>query len=786
VFPDQFSQEEWSDFCASIKNDPYISRFFLRAVILELSDRGFISNAEDINNRLDFSEAVANVNTAERESVLEIFLDCYKQSHRGSSLCKIGSGLPLLIGPGGVSTLYPMPNLCLWPYSHTDSSDQILNCCYLLDKALTSKEWLRFDHEIVQVGPEEACLTAMRFVVSTSLLLDLPLYWAKIEAEGSDPILAIVKLLGELTENRLPPNLWNQKLETSNNAKSLLSGPIPTHTAACTIRSCAEGTYRLTRALLLMMYSLIACNHKSIKSAHRKSIRSNLLPQAVTKLRFLSSLRSSLRSPNSDNSLRLPFANAVRVISLPLSDLAKQSTASENSSELIASFALYSWLAASASPPLLFMRSLQVCGEFDALRSLADAPGVVPSSPNCHFTGICCLEKEDFDLALKCFQNAVCSAETELDDFLSFPFLSLVSDVTSLEISNATDQYWLCVISLFEKRRQSQMVIKAAKLALFSSQNPQIFWSKSFRHNLKLRNYSESYLDILASCDENNGETLVRRLRKFVSEMINQKNSAQLCEFPFVAAHNDVIAEVLFDLGSLSEITDLTPNYYEILYAFHNYRGNYYRATKAIYELCFRLKTESHVLNSLELLEKSLNLALTSLSLVAKEDQFIVIKQTSASAHDNSQSPKRLLNAERMVAAKLEERVVTLEDMKQECALVGARMSLRQVGTLVSGADALMLLVSNHKMFHALFLGQVCELDLSPVFEGFTKRAIQGMPLGDEGDEYADKVSDGKNSWTNLENLMRENDSRKSNFRYFFFLFFFYYYFIYCFFSFLF
>ena len=761
IFPSNVDDnDEWMDFANTLRRDPYVSRFFLRAVIGELAEKGFFATDGIVANRNQLALNVESVPMHERQSVLNIFIICYTQSRIGSSISRIGSGLPILIGPGGISTLFPMPVLSLWPHDEGQNRSKLMNLCLMTEEALTEAQWLQVDSEMASIGPEEACLTAMRLLVNTSVPLELPLAWAKLESQGLNGIAAMTQLIHTLCQSPASATpLWKEQLKVS----SSLAGPLALHSAACAIRSGAEGTYRLCRAVLLTLFSLLASTHVAVDSDHRHSFRLTLIPKIVLKLRRIANLRASLRSPNHSQSTSpaLPYANAVRHVSgilftltekkdIRQSEQAVASLPPSSSSLQIAPFSLYAWLLASDDNCILLMSALAEAKEFNALQQLSG--GACVSCADFHFQGVTLLEGGELDAALDSFLK--CASLAERDESL-MEFLSVISRVKALQVAHAPDQYWLSVISLFEHHDQSLHAARAAKLALYNSKNPHLFWSKSFRHNLRLKQYSESYLDILAA--SNGGvrdETLTRRLRKFVGELIEQGHSASLCEFPFVSDHNELVASILLELGDLSDVSDLQINFYEILYSFQVYREKYRDAAAAVYTLASRLRTDSHAVESLALMEKSLNLAIVALRLTTEPLQWISIEHRPSSSPDTA-----------FIQGPVQDSVSLLQ-LKQECALVNARLSLRQFGNLLVVADAFSLLISTGKVFQALSLGKLYRLDLGPAFEALARRALSNQALCDPSDEHVSGVNEGKSAWAVLQELVIENDSRKSNWSY--------------------
>jgi hypothetical protein len=101
---------EWAQFCRALKSDPYISRYLLRVVHADLSSRGFVGQDSD---EQDLADVLFSLPSHERDSVVAVFEECHRQTLLGSSLCRIGGAaeLPTVVGPGGLSVLFPLPFL---------------------------------------------------------------------------------------------------------------------------------------------------------------------------------------------------------------------------------------------------------------------------------------------------------------------------------------------------------------------------------------------------------------------------------------------------------------------------------------------------------------------------------------------------------------------------------------------------------------------------------------------------------------------------------------------------
>ncbi len=199
----------------------------------ELASRGFISQDDE---NLALADTLFDLPAHERDSVIALFTECHRQTLLGSSLCRIGgpSELPTVVGPGGLSVLFPLPLLsmtdfcivfwfpsccfCLdfWPdLSNSAAASRthakLLECLRLTASALTVSQWIQFDEEASQGGVEEACLFAIRLVSCNSdLPLELPILWSRFRAD--EAVAAINLLLSEVGAWFFPPFFFSQLL----------------------------------------------------------------------------------------------------------------------------------------------------------------------------------------------------------------------------------------------------------------------------------------------------------------------------------------------------------------------------------------------------------------------------------------------------------------------------------------------------------------------------------------------------------------------------------------------
>lgn len=832
-WPDaQRVEGSWDTFCDALRRDPLVTDTFLRVTVAEFVAQGLLESDIQPQSREQFVGFIGEALERNEVKAVAVFHECLRQYRIGSSLSRVGDGLPVLVGFGGVSVVIAVPPICLWPDVNMSgarkapSYTSVLSCCSLADVAVSPEQWSSFDVECVAVGPEEACLSVMNYIAQTPLPLELPLSWGEMPA--SETKAAVRALLSDVEDWGLPREFWAQALSgssissSSSPASSLsltssgvssggaasLHGPFMSHIAACAIRCGAEGAYRVTRALLTTCYTLLASQSLSVTRAQREALRSELIPRAAGVLRHLACLRAALRVPSDVGKSIVPVASACHILSRPLTQLARRySGGDENAlSALVPSFALCAWfLASNAVSAVLLMRALHLSKEYSALARIAAAPGALPSAIRYHFSGLSFVHRGELDTALECFSKAVAAAECRASETLvslhGFSFLDVAADkAAALDVDFPPDRYWQTVVTVFEAQNHHHMVVKAARLALRRTQNPGIFWGSCFRHNMLLRNYAEAYMDVQAANSfaeaHANGnpaslfqaaEVLVRRLRKFVVDVVNNGDSDVLCQFPFVGRHIGLVSEILSELASLSDVDQPECNYYEILHAFFVYRGNYRQAAACMHEYATRLRVESHAADALEHVSSALSAALSALRLSPPHLQWIAptgrsFASSSTDGLSGAQEPVLKRSQVGMSTSSLaslasaagqgaiQDDVLSLRTLEEEYAMVSARASLRHCAAPVGPSDAFTLLIANGRIGQALSLGSLFRLDLSPAFDVITRRALGlqtgGSLLGGQDDEWADFVDEGEKPWTVVQRLVEHYDSRQSNFAY--------------------
>lgn len=206
-----------------------------------------------------------------------------------------------------------------------------------------------------------------------------------------------------------------------------------------------------------------------------------------------------------------------------------------------------------------------------------------------------------------------------------------------------------------------------------------------------------------------------------------------LVEFPYIDLHDEVVSII----ESRARSVDLTThNYYDLLYSFHVFRGNYHKAGSVMYEYGMRLGQEVSGLKGLQKQAKCYLACMNALRLVDPKYAWIVKPVPRAVQSLESlpgMSPKRSIDGEERnekMSRKME--VIELEEIEKEYMLVHARllmiqkdMDSSQTGPRLNPSETVGLLVSTGLFDTAVRLCKAFDMNLNQVFEGLAHRCVQ-------------------------------------------------------------
>ncbi|XP_064635378.1 nuclear pore complex protein Nup160-like isoform X2 [Lineus longissimus] len=346
--------------------------------------------------------------------------------------------------------------------------------------------------------------------------------------------------------------------------------------------------------------------------------------------------------------------------------------------------------------------------------------------------GHCYLNTREPYKAVDCLLNA---SHDVSDEVFLFDRLLQVPQPEDVDGKKMTILYYLKVIKLFEQFDYPDIVIALATTAISKADDDDLnlptLWSKKFKQHLELGHNEEAYSAMISNPDPSRRKDC---LRQFLVVLCERRQLHALVEFPYVDMYDDVVSI----MESRARSVDLsTHNYYNLLYAFHTFRGNFRKAGNVMYEYGMRLGREMPGLKGLQRQAKCYLAAMNALQLVDPKYAWIVTPsiqpRTVTDDQDGGRSPKRNSDGDEIVTAKKSSMtVLELSDLEKEYLLIHARLKLLKKDCRPShttgptpSADEMAALLTTAGLFDQAIL--VClefKLPLTVVFEGLATRCI--------------------------------------------------------------
>ncbi|CAH1256707.1 NUP160 [Branchiostoma lanceolatum] len=329
--------------------------------------------------------------------------------------------------------------------------------------------------------------------------------------------------------------------------------------------------------------------------------------------------------------------------------------------------------------------------------------------------------------AVDCFLQGVHGVGNE--DFL----LNKLLQPTDQELPHLPVLYLVKVLRLLEQFEVPELVISLANSAIGMAQpddpNIPMLWSKVFKYHLELGHNNEAYAAMTANPDHTRRKDC---LRQFIVILCERSQLQTLVEFPYVGLHD----EVVYIIESRARSVDLTAhNYYDLLYAFHIYRGSYRKAGSTMYEYGLRLGRELPGVKSLQKQAKCYLAAINTLRLVDPKYAWIVKPvRVETATEEGRVSPKRDYSGDhRLPHKKKQVEILELSELEKEYMVVLARLHLIQkdpdpahaTGPPLSAEETVALLVQAGLFDNAVSLSQAFRLSLVPVFEGLASKCVR-------------------------------------------------------------
>lgn len=341
--------------------------------------------------------------------------------------------------------------------------------------------------------------------------------------------------------------------------------------------------------------------------------------------------------------------------------------------------------------------------------------------------------------------------------------------------SQLTSLYFITVIRLFEQFLLADQIITLAKAAIGMAENgdPNVptLWSVVFKFHLELHHNEEAFSAINANPDISRKKDC---LRQFVVVLCERSQYKTLVEFPYIELRDDLVNI----LESRARSVDLTThNYYDLLYAFHIFRGNYRKAGAIMYEHGMRLGKEVPGLKGIQRQVKCYLAALNCLRLVKPNYAWIVkpVPFTGAGNNDKQavkgMSPKRTYDGDEITesTSSRQMEVLELDHIKKEYDLLHSRLQLyhqNQDLTNITGiltSDETVGLLVNAGLYDTSF--HVCSifgLSFKPVFEGLTSRCTKLSQLS-QSREINAQILDEAWNWLAKNDLSKIRVANETN-----------------------
>lgn len=266
-----------------------------------------------------------------------------------------------------------------------------------------------------------------------------------------------------------------------------------------------------------------------------------------------------------------------------------------------------------------------------------------------------------------------------------------------------------------------------------------LLWSKLFRSQAIVGKYEEAYTTLVAIPYS---DIQSECLRYLVSAMCETGDVARLVQFPFTALQSELERTLAFKARN-SDALD-KPNYYQILYSYYIFRGNFRDAGSIMYQHGRRLAelpcrpSEFGELATLQ--ARAYLAAVNALSLVNPDNAWVVLPVTPESTANirkrrklTSFIPESEFNNE---SKTLE--IVRLNDIRNDYTLVLARLQLAQqfpelthANLSMAPEDIIALFVQRGLFSIAISTARILDVDMTGIFINIASRCLHLSKLGE-------------------------------------------------------
>lgn len=364
-----------------------------------------------------------------------------------------------------------------------------------------------------------------------------------------------------------------------------------------------------------------------------------------------------------------------------------------------------------------------------------------------------------------------CAKGVQQEPYLEKVILQSNADVTP---SEASTQYFLRIIQLYEQYSSQDCVIQLAKAAIdeLDPSSPQLamFQSIVFTNHLNLEHYEEAYHSLIA-----NTEPARRRdcLRQLVVCLFDKHRLELLLNFPYLGLQ-DELENIIESRARSVAIEDNV--YYDFLYAFYISRSTKRKAASIMYEQALRCGLECETLPGIERRYECLLACVTALSLADENYRWIArpVISDEIDVHPDEDDMET-----DDVSPKQKVIVLELNEIRKEMVLTDAVITLakhrKELTTIVNAnADELISVLSSNAGLYtdAVKLANAFDKPVTNVLQALTFACIRSTEESSneswtwlQENDLADlpqRNSSTDMAWKLLERLLMNNEASES------------------------
>lgn len=328
------------------------------------------------------------------------------------------------------------------------------------------------------------------------------------------------------------------------------------------------------------------------------------------------------------------------------------------------------------------------------------------------------------------------------------PFLQKIILGDSIEETTpneASAQYFLKIIQLFEQHSFRDCIIKLAKAAIdvLEPGNPQLamFQSIIFANHLNLEHFTEAYHSLIGNAESSRRKDCLRQL---VVRLFEKQRLDLLMKFPYLGLQDEL--ENIIESRARSMSID-NNCYYDFLYAFHVSKSNMRKAASIMYEQALRYGLECDNLPSVERRYECLQACVTALYLVDEQYAWIARpvvneREISGDSDDQMDTDTEFDPLDRKVI------VLELKDIRKELVLTESIITLAKYRQELSSilnteADELIAVLANNGLYSmAVKLATEYQRSLESILQSLAFACIRAS------------TEDSNDTWT----WLQEND----------------------------